>query len=56
MLAPPFEDGAVNATLALVLPAVAAPMVGAPGTVLLVLSSLPPPQAVTTAAEMSAKA
>jgi hypothetical protein len=55
MVAPPFEDGAVKAMLALVLPAVAVPMVGAPGTVLLALS-LPPPQAVSTAVEMSARA
>ena len=44
MVAPPLEDGAVNATLALVLPDVAVPMVGAPGTALLLLSP-PPPQA-----------
>jgi hypothetical protein len=31
--APPFEAGAVNETEALALPAVAVPMVGAPGTV-----------------------
>lgn len=44
MAEPPSELGAVNAILALALPAVAAPMVGAPGTVLVVveLSSLPP--------------
>ena len=36
MLAPPLELGAVNAMLALALPAVAAPIVGAPGTVALV--------------------
>jgi hypothetical protein len=54
MVAPPFEEGAVNAMLALVLPAVAVPMVGAPGTVLLVLSPLPPqadrPHAIAAAA------
>jgi hypothetical protein len=33
MVAPPLELGAVKAMLALPLPAVAAPMVGAPGTV-----------------------
>ena len=33
MVAPPVELGAVKAMLALSLPAVAAPMVGAPGTV-----------------------
>ena len=33
MVAPPLELGAVKAMLALALPAVAAPMVGAPGTV-----------------------
>ena len=33
MDAPPVELGAVKAMLALALPAVAAPMVGAPGTV-----------------------
>jgi hypothetical protein len=55
MVAPPFEDGAVKAMLALVLPAVAVPMVGAPGTVLLAPSP-PPPQAVSTAAETSARA
>jgi hypothetical protein len=33
MVAPPLELGAVNAMLALRLPAVALPMVGAPGTV-----------------------
>jgi hypothetical protein len=33
MLAPPLELGAVKAMLALALPAVAVPMVGAPGTV-----------------------
>jgi hypothetical protein len=42
MVAPPLEDGAVNAMLALVLPDVAVPMVGAPGTVLLLLSPPPP--------------
>ena len=36
MLAPPLELGAVNAMLALASPAVAAPMVGAPGAVALV--------------------
>jgi hypothetical protein len=40
MVAPPFELGAVNAMLALPSPAVAAPMVGAPGTLLL-LEPLP---------------
>lgn len=30
---PPFEAGAVNATVALAFPAVAVPIVGAPGTV-----------------------
>ena len=34
IVAPPFDDGALNATLALVLPAVTVPMTGAPGTVL----------------------
>jgi len=38
MAAPPFEAGAVNAMLALLLPDVAVPMAGAPGTTLLVLS------------------
>ena len=33
MAEPPFELGAVKAMLAVVLPAVAAPIVGAPGTV-----------------------
>ena len=33
MADPPLELGAVNAMLALALPAVAAPIVGAPGTV-----------------------
>ena len=33
MVDPPLELGAVKAMLALALPAVAAPMVGAPGTV-----------------------
>ena len=33
MVAPPLELGAVKAMLALALPAVAVPMVGAPGTV-----------------------
>ena len=33
IVAPPFEAGPVKATLACVLPAVARPMVGAPGTV-----------------------
>jgi hypothetical protein len=33
IVAPPVELGAVKATLALALPAVAVPMVGAPGTV-----------------------
>ena len=36
MVDPPLELGAVNAMLALALPAVAAPMVGAPGTVVVV--------------------
>ncbi len=36
MVDPPLELGAVKAMLALALPAVAAPMVGAPGTVVLV--------------------
>ena len=31
IVAPPFEDGAVKATVACVLPAVAVPIVGAPG-------------------------
>ena len=35
IVAPPFEDGAVKATVACVLPAVAVPMVGAPGTLAL---------------------
>jgi hypothetical protein len=54
MLAPPLEAGALNAMLALALPAVAAPMVGAPGTVtalvlvlVLVLVLLPPPPQAT---------
>ena len=34
MVEPPFEDGAENAMLACALPAVAAPIVGAPGTVM----------------------
>ena len=34
MVEPPLELGAVKAMLALALPAVAAPMVGAPGTVI----------------------
>jgi len=38
MLDPPLELGAVNAMLALVSPAVPAPMVGAPGTVAVVLA------------------
>jgi hypothetical protein len=33
MLVPPLFAGALNVTLALALPAVAVPMVGAPGTV-----------------------
>ncbi len=36
MAEPPLELGAAKAMLALALPAVAAPMVGAPGTVVLV--------------------
>jgi hypothetical protein len=48
MLAPPLEAGALNAMLALALPAVAAPMVGAPDTVTaLVLVLLPPPPQAT---------
>jgi UPF0716 family protein affecting phage T7 exclusion len=58
MLAPPLEDGALKAMLALALPAVAAPMVGAPGTVteLVLLSELlpPPPQATKTSAQTAA--
>ena len=54
MPAPPVVVGAENATVAWLLPAVAAPMVGAPGTVavlvgltvgVLVPLVLPPPQA-----------
>ena len=37
IVAPPVELGAVKATLALALPAVAVPMVGAPGTVTVVV-------------------
>jgi hypothetical protein len=37
MAPPPFEAGAVNAILALALPATAAPIVGAPGTVTVVV-------------------
>jgi hypothetical protein len=39
IVAPPFDDGAVKAMLALAFPAVAVPIVGAPGTVTVV----PPP-------------
>ena len=51
MSAPPLEDGAENAMLAWPLPAVAAPIVGAPGTVVVpvvVLPPPPPPQAANT--------
>jgi hypothetical protein len=34
---PPLDEGAVNVTLVLALPAVAVPMVGAPGTVIAVI-------------------
>jgi hypothetical protein len=50
MLAPPFDDGAVNAILADAFPAVAVPMVGAPGTLTtppVVLSSLHATIAIT---------
>jgi hypothetical protein len=49
IVAPPFELGAVNAMEAEALPAVAVPIVGAPGTesvvvdVVLVVEELPPP-------------
>ena len=41
MAAPPFDIGAVNAMLAVALPAVALPMVGAPGTVTGVTGTAP---------------
>jgi hypothetical protein len=58
MAAPPLEAGAVKAMLALALPAVAAPMVGAPGTVVVVVEvlELPPPHADTIQAANSVNA
>lgn len=41
IVAPPFDAGAANAMLALPLPAVPVPIVGAPGTVLGVTDTVP---------------
>jgi hypothetical protein len=43
MLAPPFEEGALNDRLALALPGETVPMMGIPGNVAVVVPSLPPP-------------
>ena len=50
MVAPPLDEGAVNAILALALPAVAAPIVGAPDTAFELTLLLPPPHAVNVIA------
>jgi hypothetical protein len=54
MVAPPSLVGGVKLTLALALPAVALTMVGAPGTLVVVMSSLPPPQPSSPAASQLA--
>lgn len=56
MALPPLSLGAVKLMLALALPAVATPMVGAPGTVVVVVPLLPPPQALKAMAASKAGA